>query len=262
MVSTFCNVTNPLSPPILFICDNSGSSFDCSSTISIIRGMLIVIPSNWIVERLRLPKPSTPVHTVAPATLFCIRNSSNDLYKRFPLNPHFSLFLLLDTTSSFACRIVHLTTTKEVRVLPRIRAPKESPTFVNIFIANIKNCLFSNRLLDSSANEDIVVNEPQKPTAKRSEYFASRFHITDMTEKIPNARLPTTLTIMMLIGSNPMRLGKKLSCISERHPLVHQLLTIETQFLLFFSHLSYQSLMIGIISIHKKRFRDCDFTLG
>ncbi|MGC2427316.1 MAG: hypothetical protein WA421_09785 [Nitrososphaeraceae archaeon] len=116
---------------------------------------------------------------------------------------------MIDTTYSYACRIIHLISTKEVRVLPRIRAPKESPTFVNIFIANIKNCLFSNRLFDSSANEDIVVKDPQKPTAKRSEYFASRFHITDMTEKIPNARLPTTFTIKMLMGSNPIEMGEE-----------------------------------------------------
>jgi hypothetical protein len=46
MVSTSCNVTKPVSPTILLICYSNGSSFDCSYTISIIRGILTAIQSD------------------------------------------------------------------------------------------------------------------------------------------------------------------------------------------------------------------------
>ena len=47
----------------------------------------------------------------------------------------------------------------EVNSLPNITAPKESPTFAIMFNPKMENCLLSKRLLDSSANEDIVVND-------------------------------------------------------------------------------------------------------
>jgi len=49
--------------------------------------------------------------------------------------------------------------------------------------------LFSRRLLESSAKADIVVSEPQNPTAAKREYLPSRFHCYDI---ITNA--PITLT--------------------------------------------------------------------
>jgi hypothetical protein len=64
----------------------------------------------------------------------------------------------------------------EVHTLPNITAPKDNPIFANMFIPKIENCLLSKRLLDSSTNDDIVVNEPQNPIATRSEYFGSRFY--------------------------------------------------------------------------------------
>ena len=62
-----------------------------------------------------------------------------------------------------------------------------------MFNPKIENCLLSRRLLDSSANDDIVVNEPQKPMATSSEYFGSRFQLKVTIEKTPNTRLPNTL---------------------------------------------------------------------
>ena len=67
-------------------------------------------------------------------------------------------------------------------ILPKIIAPKESPTFPNMFRPNNVNCLLSRRLTDSRAKEDMVVNEPQKPIAKSSEYFVSRFQNMDKIE--------------------------------------------------------------------------------
>jgi hypothetical protein len=69
------------------------------------------------------------------------------------------------------------------------------------------NCLLSNKLLTSNANDDMVVNEPQKPNAKRNEYFGSRFHVVDKTEKIPKIKLPVTLTIKTFNGSPPNTSG-------------------------------------------------------
>jgi hypothetical protein len=69
-------------------------------------------------------------------------------------------------------------------------------------IAN-KICLLSSKLFTSRANDDIVVNEPQKPIAKRKEYLGSRFHDTDNTENIPKIKLPTILTIKTFNGRPP-----------------------------------------------------------
>lgn len=44
-----------------------------------------------------------------------------------------------------------------------------------MLIVAVKNSLLSNRLLVSRANEDIVVSEPQNPTATSIEYFVSKF---------------------------------------------------------------------------------------
>jgi len=51
---------------------------------------------------------------------------------------------------------------------------------------NNVNCLLSKKLIDSRAKEDIVVNDPQKPTAIKIEYFVSRFKFIDRTEKNTN----------------------------------------------------------------------------
>jgi hypothetical protein len=60
----------------------------------------------------------------------------------------------------------------------------DKPTLANMFIIANTNCLLSSKLFTSRANDDIVVNEPQKPIANRNEYFASRFHVIDKTENI------------------------------------------------------------------------------
>ena len=95
----------------------------------------------------------------------------------------------------------------EVNSLPNITAPKESPTFANMFNPKMENCLLSRRLLDSSANEDIVVNEPQKPMATSSEYFGSRFQVRVIIEKTPNVKLPNTLIDKTFSGRAPNHRG-------------------------------------------------------
>ena len=72
-----------------------------------------------------------------------------------------------------------------------------------MFNPKIENCLLSKRLLDSSANDDIVVNEPQKPIATNNEYFGSRFQLIVTIEKTPNAKLPNTLIAKTFIGRAP-----------------------------------------------------------
>ena len=95
----------------------------------------------------------------------------------------------------------------EVNTLPNITAPIDNPIFANMFNPKIENCLLSKRLLDSSANEDIVVNEPQNPIATRSEYFGSRFQITETIEKIPRTKLPSTLIARTFNGKAPNQKG-------------------------------------------------------
>ena len=58
----------------------------------------------------------------------------------------------------------------------------------------------SKRLLESNANDDMVVSEPQKPIAAKSEYFPSRFHCADKMTSIPRINAPMTLTIKILRG--------------------------------------------------------------
>ncbi len=45
--------------------------------------------------------------------------------------------------------------------------------------------MFSRRLLESSANADIVVSEPQNHTAAKREYLPSRFHCYDIMTNAP-----------------------------------------------------------------------------
>ncbi len=61
--------------------------------------------------------------------------------------------------------------------------------------------MFSRRLLESSANADIVVSEPQNPTAAKREYLPSRFHCCDIMTNAPRINAPTTLTIKTLTGN-------------------------------------------------------------
>ena len=79
----------------------------------------------------------------------------------------------------------------------------DKPTLANMFIIANTNCLLSIKLFTSSANDDIVVNEPQKPIANKNEYFASRFHVIDKIENIPKIKLPIILTIKTFNGRPP-----------------------------------------------------------
>ena len=89
-------------------------------------------------------------------------------------------------------------------ILPKIIAPNDSPTFPIMFNPNNVNCLLSRRLTVSKAKDDMVVKEPQKPIAKSSEYFVSRFQNMDKIENTPRMKLPITFIIRMLTGSVPI----------------------------------------------------------
>ena len=54
--------------------------------------------------------------------------------------------------------------------------------------------MFSRRLLESSANADIVVGKPQNPTATKRENLRSRFHCCDITTNAPRINVPKILT--------------------------------------------------------------------
>ena len=87
------------------------------------------------------------------------------------------------------------------KILPITIAPSDNTTFANIFNPKIENCLLSKRFVDSRANEDIVVRDPQNPTATRRKYFVSRFQTTDNIENIPNTKLPNTFTVKIFSGN-------------------------------------------------------------
>ena len=84
--------------------------------------------------------------------------------------------------------------------MPPIRAAIDNPTFPRIFTINETYWLFSSKLLESSANEDIVVSEPENPTAVKREYLLSRFHCYESTTNAPRINAPATLTIRTLAG--------------------------------------------------------------
>lgn len=94
-----------------------------------------------------------------------------------------------------------------MRVLPAITAAIDRLMFANMLMMAVSICLWSMRLTVSSANEDIVVNEPQNPTATSSAYFASRLHEIARIEKAPSMKLPKMLTSRTLTGRDPIVAG-------------------------------------------------------
>src|SRR6185437_4462797 len=91
--------------------------------------------------------------------------------------------------------------------LPPTTAPIDRPTFASMLIARLPNWRLSIILLVSRAKDDIVVREPQNPTATSRLYFVSQFHAIERIENTPRIKLPTTLTMSMLTGSVPMTTG-------------------------------------------------------
>ena len=110
------------------------------------------------------------------------------------------------------------------------------------------NCLLSRRLIDSRAKDDIVVNDPQKPTAMRIEYFLSRLRFIDKTEKMPRIKLPARLIINTLIGRTPNNMGEDvilyLKYAPTRAPMAKKTNSIPFNFVTYHFDLS-----VGIISI-------------
>ena len=77
-----------------------------------------------------------------------------------------------------------------------------------ILIVIWNNCLLSNNVTDSKANDDIVVSVPQKPMAIKKEYLGSRFKETDRLEKTPRIKLPIIFTIITFEPIIPNTAGK------------------------------------------------------
>lgn len=77
----------------------------------------------------------------------------------------------------------------------------------------------------------------QNPIATRSEYFESRFQITDTIEKIPNMKLPSTLMAKTFNGREPNHRGVDtilyLRNVPAKAPTVNN--TNSIPFILFFS---------------------------
>ena len=96
----------------------------------------------------------------------------------------------------------------DAKILPTMIAPNDKTTFANMFNPKIENCLLSKRFVDSRAKEDIVVKEPQNPTAIRRKYFVSRFQTADKIENTPNTKLPNTNQ------SRTRQLDQRYSCFS------------------------------------------------
>jgi hypothetical protein len=106
----------------------------------------------------------------------------------------------------------------------------------------------SKRLIDSKAKADMVVKEPQNPTAKNNEYFASILKLVDKIEKTPRIKLPMTFTTRMFTGSVPITIVDEtnlyLRNAPARAPMPNN---INSNPFIFSNHIS--TLLIGIISI-------------
>jgi hypothetical protein len=134
-------------------------------------------------------------------------------------------------------------------LLPKIIAPKESPTFPNMFNPNKVNCLLSRRLTDSKAKDDMVVNEPQNPIAKSKEYLVSRFQNMDKIENTPRIKLPITFIIRMLTGSVPITMVDDTSLYLRNAPARAPTPNKTNSNPLISNHLPNSIQLIGIISI-------------
>ena len=109
-------------------------------------------------------------------------------------------------------------TTMDAKILPAMIAPNDNPTFANIFSPKIETCLLSKRFVDSRAREDMVVKEPQNPTATRRKYFVSRFQTADNIENTPNTKLPSTFTARILSGNAPRTMGDDTNLYLRKAP--------------------------------------------
>jgi hypothetical protein len=120
-----------------------------------------------------------------------------------------------------------------------------------MFNPNKVNCLLSNRLIVSSAKADIVVKEPQNPTAKNNEYFASRLKVVDKIENMPTIKLPMILISRTFTGRIPNITGDDtilyLRNVPARAPIPNKINSLHFQF-------TYQIsiLLVVIISILKE----------
>ena len=101
---------------------------------------------------------------------------------------------------------------------PPITAPIDNPTFAIISSAISVKRLLSIRLVVSSANEDMVVNEPQKPTAVNSTYWESKFKATERIENSPKMKLPTALTTKTFTGKPYRVVGDSTSLYRRNAP--------------------------------------------
>ena len=60
--------------------------------------------------------------------------------------------------------------------------------------------MFSRRFVESKANIDMVVKEPQKPTAAKREYLPSKFQCCERIMNAPRMNAPRIFSIKTLTG--------------------------------------------------------------
>ena len=84
--------------------------------------------------------------------------------------------------------------------MPPIKAAIDNPTFARMFTTDEMYWWFSSKLVESSVRKDIVVNDPQNPTAAKREYLLSRCHCYESTMNNPRINDPITLTNKTLTG--------------------------------------------------------------
>ncbi len=141
-------------------------------------------------------------------------------------------------------------TSADAKILPTRIAPNDNPTFANMFSPKIENCLLSKRFIDSRAREDIVVKEPQNPTAIRRKYFVSRFQTADNIENTPNTKLPKIFTAKILSGNAPNISGDDTILYRRKAPArAPNAKRTNSIPLIFIVHLPFLILLVGIISV-------------
>jgi hypothetical protein len=136
-----------------------------------------------------------------------------------------------------------------------ITAPKDKPTFAKMLNPKSDNCLLSSKLLDSSAKDDIVVNDPQNPTATSNEYFVSRFQATDKIENMPKTKLPRRLTTSMFSGKVSNNNGEETILYRRKAPASAPIANNKNSIPLIFLFTYHFLILIGRHYQHlRKRF--------
>lgn len=95
-----------------------------------------------------------------------------------------------------------------LNALPEIKAPTDKHILAIMFRTARWRRSLSSKLQVSSANDDMVVSELQKPIAANSVWFASKFKRGETTENTPKMKLPRRLTRRTLTESPYTTIGE------------------------------------------------------